>query len=194
MPVAELSLRVARNRRWWCHHCHNRWCCCNCCHHLCHQGPNSCNQNILLRRHRVRNYNQTTPSNTLPVPRPPTADTTTALTRLFHACALSPTSMPAWIAGCKWTGKVGGPTSSSPDITVNPTAKPCTAHTFHYDGSCVHPSYSLALLALARMHRSACQATHSAFPHTHTHTRARAHFSLRSYDHHPIRLRHVKHA
>eukprot|EP00036_Acanthoecidae_sp_10tr_P004927 CAMPEP_0182928404 /NCGR_PEP_ID=MMETSP0105_2-20130417/15568_1 /TAXON_ID=81532 ORGANISM="Acanthoeca-like sp., Strain 10tr" /NCGR_SAMPLE_ID=MMETSP0105_2 /ASSEMBLY_ACC=CAM_ASM_000205 /LENGTH=645 /DNA_ID=CAMNT_0025066407 /DNA_START=9 /DNA_END=1946 /DNA_ORIENTATION=+ len=42
--------------------------------------------------------------------------------------------MPAVLAGCSWTGKVGGPTSSSPTITVNPSAAPCKAHTFHYNG------------------------------------------------------------
>jgi xylan 1,4-beta-xylosidase len=48
--------------------------------------------------------------------------------------------MPAWIAGCAWTGKVGGPTSSSPTITVNPTAKPCTAGHFRYKGISAPPA------------------------------------------------------
>eukprot|EP00729_Bicosta_minor_P012167 gene12167-3153_t len=42
--------------------------------------------------------------------------------------------MPAWIAGCSWTGKVGGPTSSNPTITVNPTAPACRGQTMKYKG------------------------------------------------------------
>ena len=48
--------------------------------------------------------------------------------------AFNPCSMPAVLAGCEWTGKVGGPTSSSPTITVNPGAGKCTGHTFKYNG------------------------------------------------------------
>lgn len=48
--------------------------------------------------------------------------------------------MPAWIAGCAWTGKVGGPTSSSPTITVNPTAPPCGRGTFAYHGIAKPPT------------------------------------------------------